>query len=114
MNFWILLILVISALRAAAGQVFFKIRATGRAAPLEFFNFHIALGLLLYGAGTVLWIGALSKASLSTAYPFTALTFVLVFLFSVVFLHEALSPRSVIGAGLVVAGLYLVYSGSLK
>jgi undecaprenyl phosphate-alpha-L-ara4N flippase subunit ArnE len=114
MNVWILLTLVISALCAAAGQVFFKIGATGRAAPIEFINFHIVLGLLLYGAGTVLWIGALSQAPLSTAYPFTALTFILVFLFSIVVLHEDVAPRSVIGSGLVVIGLYLVYSGSLK
>ena len=51
---------------AATGQVAFKIGADGRHALTEFINAWVALGLLCYGAGTVLWIFALSKAGLTS------------------------------------------------
>jgi undecaprenyl phosphate-alpha-L-ara4N flippase subunit ArnE len=94
------------------GQLLFKVGATGRTVLLDFVNVYIATGLALYAVGTMLWIAALSKAPLSAAYPFTALTFVLVVVFSAIFLREGMSGRGMAGTALVLAGLWLVYSGS--
>jgi drug/metabolite transporter (DMT)-like permease len=114
MSPWISAILCLGALCAAAGQVCFKLGATGRVALPEFLNTYIIVGLLLYVIGTLFWIAALSKAPLNAVYPFTALTFVLVLIFSAVVLREDLSLRALAGTVIVVVGLYFVYSGSSK
>ncbi|MFJ1213064.1 EamA family transporter [Burkholderia pyrrocinia] len=93
---------------AAAGQVAFKVGADGRHAFAEFINAWVALGLVCYGAGTVLWIFALSKAELTVVYPFTALTFVLVFLAGIVFLGERVSYVQWGGVAMILGGLYLI------
>jgi drug/metabolite transporter (DMT)-like permease len=93
---------------AALGQVLFKLGATGRVAVADFLNIEIAGGLLCYGVGTALWIVALSKAPLTVVYPFTALTFVIVYVAGVAFLGEATSTRSMVGVVLVLAGLFLL------
>lgn len=95
-------------LLAALGQVLFKLGATGRSALSEFVNLEIASGLLCYGLGTALWIVALSRAPLTVVYPFTALTFVIVYAAGVMFLGEATSFRSLVGVALILAGLFLV------
>lgn len=95
-------------LLAALGQVLFKVGATGRSALIEFLNPAIATGLLCYGLGTGLWIVALSKAPLTIVYPFTALTFVLVYAAGVMFFGEPTSARSLSGIALILAGLFLV------
>ena len=93
---------------AATGQVAFKIGADGRHALTEFINAWVALGLLCYGAGTVLWIFALSKAGLTVVYPFTALTFVLVFLAGILFFGERVSYAQWGGVAMILGGLYLI------
>jgi undecaprenyl phosphate-alpha-L-ara4N flippase subunit ArnE len=93
---------------AALGQVLFKIGATGRQSLQAFANGWIALGLLAYGLGAVMWIYALSRAPLSQVYPFTALTFVLVYACGVWWFGEPTSPKAMLGVALVLLGLYLI------
>ena len=100
--------LLAGTLLAAVGQVAFKLGATGRESLLAFVNGWILFGLACYGIGTALWIFALSKASLTLVYPFTALSFVLVYGAGVLLLGEATSVPQVVGVGLVLAGLYLI------
>ena len=101
-------ILLVGSALAAAGQVAFKLGATGRTHLLAFCNGWIALGLTCYLLGTLLWIFALSRASLTVVYPFTALTFVLVYLAGVLLLGEATTSRQLGGVSLVLAGLYFI------
>lgn len=96
------------AILAAAGQVSFKWGATGRIGVAEFANPGIALGMLLYAAGTLAWIRALAEAPLTVLYPFTALTYVLVNLLAATVLGEPLTARGLAGTGLVLLGLLLV------
>ena len=105
---FIYVVLFVSAVLAAAGQVAFKLGASGRTHWLAFCNGWIVLGLACYLMGTLLWIFALSRASLTVVYPFTALTFVLVFLAGVLFLGEATTARQMGGVLLVLAGLYVI------
>jgi drug/metabolite transporter (DMT)-like permease len=101
-------LLVVAALLAASGQVLFKLGAGAGAAPMALLNPTIAAGLACYGLGTVLWIVALSRTTLMVAYPFTALTFVLVYGAAFFVLHEKLSLGGAIGSGLVWAGLVVL------
>lgn len=99
---------VTGAVLAAFGQVCFKQGADGRELVAQFFNGWILLGLLLYVAGTVLWIVALSGAPLTAVYPFAALTYVLVNVLAYALLGERLPLQAVLGTGFVLFGLFLV------
>jgi small multidrug resistance pump len=105
---WSYAVLLIAAVCAAAGQVFFKLGAANRTSLLTFLNPQIASGGILYFLGAVLWIWALSKVPLTVAYPFTILTFVLVYLASVLILGERPTPAALAGVGLVLAGLTVI------
>jgi drug/metabolite transporter (DMT)-like permease len=95
---------------AAVGQMLFKMGASGRQSLLAFVNVWIVLGLLAYGASTAMWIYALSRAPLSLVYPFTALTFVMVYLGGVWWFGEVTSARALTGVGFILLGLYLITS----
>jgi len=56
----------------------------------------------------MLWLLALARLPLSRVYPFTILTFVLVYVASVWLLGEQLTSSLVIGASLVLGGLLVI------
>lgn len=68
-------------------------------------------GLAFYGLGTVLWLFALRRMDLSLAYPFVAMSFVMVAASGVLFLGETLSVIRVLGMALIVAGLCVMALG---
>lgn len=65
-------------------------------------------GLVLFGLSAVVWLFALSRASLSFAYPFAALGYVLIVAFSVLVLHETVPPLRWLGVACIVVGIVLV------
>ena len=65
-------------------------------------------GLAVFGVSAVLWIFALSKASLSFAYPFAALGYVLIVAFSVFVLHETVPPLRWLGVACICVGIVLI------
>jgi multidrug transporter EmrE-like cation transporter len=54
---------------------------------------------------SISWMFAMSKVQLSYAYPFLSLTFVLIFIFSVMFFDEPLTWQKVVGLMFVIMGL---------
>jgi len=66
------------------------------------------VGLIVFGASGVLWLFALSKASLSFAYPFAALGYLVIVAASILILHESVPPLRWLGVGFIVAGIVLV------
>ena len=73
---------------------------------------HFLGGLALYGAMTCLWVFVLQSAPLSRAYPFFALSFVLVPILSSFFLSESLTVMTMLGAGLIVTGIVVMTTNS--
>jgi drug/metabolite transporter (DMT)-like permease len=71
------------------------------------FNPVVFWGLVLYVVSTILWLAALSKTTLSFAYPFTALTFILVMLSSRVIFLESIPTLRYFGIVLIVLGILL-------
>jgi multidrug transporter EmrE-like cation transporter len=69
-------------------------------------------GMLCYAASVCVWIGALSKAPVSTAYPMLSLGYVVVAAASVAWLGETLTPAKVLGIALICAGVVLVSRGA--
>ncbi len=58
-------------------------------------------------AASVTWGAALSKFELSFAYPFMALSFVLVLIFGVALFSESLSAQKVIAVTLICLGIII-------
>ena len=71
----------------------------------------VLLGLALYGVGTVFWLFALRQLDLSLAYPFVAMSFVMVAGSGMLFLGEPVQPSRVIGLGLIIIGLLVMARG---
>jgi drug/metabolite transporter (DMT)-like permease len=100
----------------AAGQILFKL-ASLRLAPdgslvervsslLQ--NWLFLAALAIYLVLSVLWVWVLSFTPLSRAYLFVALSFAIVPVAGAVLFAEPLSPRLMIGIGLILCGLLFV------
>ena len=74
----------------------------------QFLNPWIMSGLLSAFLASLAWMAAMTRFDLNYAYPFMSLAFVIVMLFSVIFLNESLSVQRVIGTTMVFAGLVIV------
>jgi multidrug transporter EmrE-like cation transporter len=69
-------------------------------------------GMLCYAASVCVWVAALTKAPVSTAYPMLSLGYVVVAAVSVAWLGETLTPAKVLGIALICAGVVLVSRSS--
>ncbi len=96
----------------AVGQVLFKrlgleIEATGTwLQPRAILILGVALAI--YGGATLLWIHLLRSVELSRAYPFMALSFVLVPIMSWWLFSEQLSASYLVGTLLIVGGIVVI------
>ena len=72
----------------------------------------IWVGLCIFAISAVLWLFALSRASLSFAYPFAALGYVIIVAASILFLDEHVPPLGWAGVACIVVGILLVAQGS--
>ena len=109
----IVIILVLGSILASAGTILLKIGAAGRMSLLSFLNAPIILGLALYGLGAVSWIYALSREKLISVYPFTVLTFTIVYATGIVGLGERPARSAIVGVALILVGLYFVARNTL-
>ena len=116
-------LIIISVLLAATAQIMLKHGMTQvtnhGAAPLDLgrpvaaarrvgTNLSVWLGLLTFVLSAAVWIVVLSKVSLSFAYPFVSLTYIVILLFDGLILHETVSGLRWAGVAFIVAGILLV------
>jgi multidrug transporter EmrE-like cation transporter len=98
------------------GQLMMKSRALAHAAPVGeagklqylvsmFSDVGVLSCLSAAVLAAVLWMLAIERLEVSYAYPFMALSFVLVPLGSMVLFGERLPPLQVLGLGLIVMGV---------
>jgi multidrug transporter EmrE-like cation transporter len=66
------------------------------------------LGLTLFGVSAVFWLVVLSRVDLSVAYPFVGLSYIVVVMFSRLFLHEQVSALRWIGVVVVAVGIAII------
>jgi multidrug transporter EmrE-like cation transporter len=119
---WITWVLILSGVGLnAAAQLFLK-SATRPLAHFSSFDLStlsmsVAIllrslpfwsGMFCYAASVCVWLAALSKAPVSTAYPMLSLGYVVVAGVSTLWLGETLSPAKVLGIALICAGVVLV------
>jgi len=70
-------------------------------------------GMICYAASLCVWVAALTKAPVSTAYPMLSLGYVVVAAVSVAWLGESLTPAKVLGIALICTGVFLVSRNSV-
>ena len=106
------LLLVMSGM--AFGQILFKLGARSFAGegPLlrKLLSPYLVAGIALYGIVTIVWVWQLSMVDLNRAYPFMALTFVVVPLLSMLVLGETVNARYWIGVACIILGIAVVQS----
>ena len=71
-------------------------------------NLSVVGGLAIFVASAAVWLVVLSRVSLSFAYPFVSLTYVLILLFDRLVLHETVSPVRWAGVALIIGGILLI------
>ncbi len=69
-------------------------------------------GLAATFLGGVVWMMAMTKFEISYAYPWMALNYVFVLIFSNMFLGEALSGAKILGSIFVMIGIIIISRGS--
>ncbi len=108
-------IVLACVLAISSGQILF--RKTGLEAE-ALGVFHIktltvaAIALAVYGVASLAWIYVLRKVPLTLAYPFVALSFVIVPVLSRYFFGEQLNIHYFVGAALIVAGIGVISTGA--
>jgi drug/metabolite transporter (DMT)-like permease len=71
-------------------------------------NVSVMAGLVIFVLSAAVWLVVLSRASLSFAYPFASLTYVLILLFDRFILDQPISGLRYAGVALIIAGLLLI------
>ena len=108
-----LLLLLAISLVTTGGHILFKKGAVliNGENILTWINPALIMGLFFYERGTLLWVFAFRFIPLSKAYPFTFLTYILVTLFSALFLGDRITLWYIVGMGLIFGGLVLTSLG---
>lgn len=104
----------------AAGQLLLKcallLITPGKHPPLVFIADNpragclvgIALGLLVYAAGTCFWVKAVSHASISYVYPLSATSYALIALAGHYWFAEPVTPLRWLGIGVITIGVAML------
>ena len=71
------------------------------------FSPQVLIGLLAYALSSIIWLVVLTRLPLSVAYPFGALSYVLVVLTSAM-LGEQISISRLIGVSLIISGIIII------
>lgn len=106
-----ILLLLLTVLGISCGQILFKLGAQGFNQSEKiwkiFFSTPILVALFIYGVSTLLWIYLLSGVELSKAYPFFAMSFILVPMLSWLWFGESLDKFYFAGMACILTGVIL-------
>lgn len=104
-------LVLISVLMVCTGQILFKLVGLRLHSGLSLLDpkvwFIAMLSMLIYGGATVVWIAVLRTVPLVKAYPYMALSFVLVPLGAFYFYAEKVQWTYALGASFIVLGVVL-------
>lgn len=114
----VIILILINTVLTVSGQTFLKlgINKVQSLHPSSLANFflnsfltpEVVFGICLYSISMFMWLVILSKANLSFAYPVVAISYVLILISSVVFLHETVTPIRIIGVAVIILGVGLI------
>jgi undecaprenyl phosphate-alpha-L-ara4N flippase subunit ArnE len=111
-------LLLFAVLSAATGQLLLKhgmqtavarAHATGGSLIIQAATSPLIIGgLVVFAVSAVAWLAALAKVPLSVAYPFNALSYLIILTASAILLHERTNVLTWVGSLVVVSGLIIV------
>lgn len=107
------LALVGAVLFAAAGHLLIKFGLTTSAGPTHTYaqrlmNPWLLMGLSIYGLGTVMWVFAVSRRTISYLYPITAMNYAVVAIGGKLLFGESISTGRWLGIVTVIIGVALM------
>jgi drug/metabolite transporter (DMT)-like permease len=73
-----------------------------------FTEWRVVLGFTLIFSGALFWLGVISRADFSFAYPLLALSYIVALFPARFVLGEQVTPHRIIGALIVVAGALII------
>ncbi len=74
-----------------------------------FQNKFIILGVCIAAITAFLWLTVISKLELTTAFPISGgIFYILLFLFSWIFLGETITLAKILGVAVIISGIYLI------
>jgi drug/metabolite transporter (DMT)-like permease len=116
----IYLLLLIGICLTVSGQVFLKLgmnrvrakigafSASPTALWKTFTEWRVILGFALTFSASLFWLGVISRADFSFAYPLLAFSYVVALIPARLVLHEPLTANRLIGALIVVIGVIVI------
>jgi uncharacterized membrane protein len=107
-----ILLIIVCTLFTATGQILMKLGMRNFSIATLLFNIPLILGVFSYVLGAVLMLFAMKSADLSLIYPFIALSFIWVAIFSNIFLGELLIFGEWMGIALIIFGVVLIGRGA--
>ena len=100
----ILLKLGMNAVRADVGAFSASLPVLLR----TFTDWRVVLGFALIFSGALFWLGVISRADFSFAYPLLAFSYVLSLIPARLILHENVTPNRILGALIIFAGMVVI------
>ena len=73
-----------------------------------FTEWRVVLGFVLIFSGALFWLGVISRADFSFAYPLLALSYVIALLPARYVIGEQVTPQRILGAVVVVVGALII------
>lgn len=109
-----ILFVIVCTFLTTVGQILLKYASFRLHSFSDIFtNYYLFIGFFVYGVSAVLLIVALRSGELSVLYPFIALGFIWVTLFSIFLFNEHVSLFNWIGMFAIIFGVSLIgYGGS--
>jgi uncharacterized membrane protein len=110
MDWKIILLTALSAFIGSIGQLEFKRGADNLQFDIKLLltNYHLILGVAVYGVSTILYIYALNQERLSIIYPIAATSYIWTTIFSKLLLKESIGITSVVGLFFILLGVTLI------
>jgi len=107
---WTIWLVLSCAFLGSLGQLLFKLGSKSVSFNVLSWitNWHVILGMALYGISAILFITALKFGNLSILYPVIATTYVWVTFFSIIFLGESFPLIKWAGIALIISGIILI------
>lgn len=99
-----MLLIIISALCTAFGQLLWKI---GTESGL----FALLIGFILYGSGALIMIIALKYGQLSILHPLMCIGYIFTLINGYLFLDETVTVMQLIGVVIIIIGVYFIARG---
>ncbi|HII17615.1 TPA: EamA family transporter [Candidatus Woesearchaeota archaeon] len=110
---WAIGLVIVGTLVGSWGSLFFKIGSKHLHRDFKdiWKAYHLLLGFMFYGFGSLLFMIALPYGELSVLYPFVSLSYVWISFMSLIILKEEMTSIKWIGIAIIILGIVFIGAG---